>query len=241
MSEDHTADAADTAGAGPDAVDGAGAAAAGAGAAVAGTRTHEGDHARRAGRRPVTSRPEIEHIALELFSERGFDTTTVDDIAHAAGIGRRTFFRYYASKNDVPWGAFDEQLLRMRSVFAGLPPDLPVMAAVRAAVLDFNDVTPEEQPWHRRRLRLILETPTLQAHSTLRYASWRQVVAEYVAGRLGLPDTALVPQTVGHASLGVALAAYEHWLLVDGTDLRDLLDEVFRALEAGLVVAGDAG
>src|SRR4051812_23602903 len=139
---------------------------------------------RRAGRRPVTSRPEIEHIALELFTERGFDTTTVDDIAHAAGIGRRTFFRYYASKNDVPWGAFDEQLLRMRSTFAALAPDLPVMAGVREAVLDFNDVAPAEQPWHRRRLRLILETPTLQAYSTLRYASWRQVVAEYVAGRL---------------------------------------------------------
>jgi mycofactocin system transcriptional regulator len=210
-------------------------------AVTADERRHEGDHARRAGRRPVTSRPEIEHIALELFTEHGFDTTTVDDIAHAAGIGRRTFFRYYASKNDVPWGAFDEQLLRMRSTFAGLAPDLPVMAGVREAVLDFNDVAPEEQPWHRRRLRLILETPTLQAYSTLRYASWRQVVAEYVAGRLGEPSTALVPQTVGHASLGVALAAYEHWLTAEGTELRDLLDDVFRALEGGLVVSGGDG
>ncbi|MEN3299292.1 mycofactocin system transcriptional regulator [Pseudonocardia sp.] len=210
-------------------------------AVTADERTHEGDHARRAGRRPVTSRPEIEHIALELFTERGFDTTTVDDIAHAAGIGRRTFFRYYASKNDVPWGAFDEQLLRMRSTFAALAPDLPVMAGVREAVLDFNDVAPAEQPWHRRRLRLILETPTLQAYSTLRYASWRQVVAEYVAGRLGEPSTGLVPQTVGHASLGVALAAYEHWLTAEGTELRDLLDDVFRALEGGLVVSGGDG
>ena len=210
-------------------------------AVTADERTHEGDHARRAGRRPVTSRPEIEHIALELFTESGFDTTTVDDIAHAAGIGRRTFFRYYASKNEVPWGAFDEQLVRMRSTFAGLAPDLPVMAGVREAVLDFNDVTPEEQPWHRRRLRLILQTPTLQAYSTLRYASWRQVVAEYVAGRLGEPSTALVPQTVGHASLGVALAAYEHWLTAEGTELRDLLDDVFRALEGGLVVSGGDG
>jgi TetR/AcrR family transcriptional regulator, regulator of mycofactocin system len=210
-------------------------------AVTADERTHEGDHARRAGRRPVTSRPEIEHIALELFTERGFDTTTVDDIAHAAGIGRRTFFRYYASKNDVPWGAFDEQLLRMRSTFAALAPDLPVMAGVREAVLDFNEVAPAEQPWHRRRLRLILETPTLQAYSTLRYASWRQVVAEYVAGRLGEPSTALVPQTVGHASLGVALAAYEHWLTAEGTELRDLLDDVFRALEGGLVVSGGDG
>jgi mycofactocin system transcriptional regulator len=192
---------------------------------------------RRAGRRPVTSRSEIEHVALDLFTRNGFETTTVDDVAAAAGIGRRTVFRYYASKNDIPWGAFDEQLDRMRAVFAGLPDGLPVMAGVRAAVLDFNEVEPAEQPWHRRRLRLILDTPALQAHSTLRYGAWRQVVSDYAAQRLGLPEDALIPQAIGHASLGAALAAYEHWLRADGTELRDLLDEVFRALEHGLAGA----
>lgn len=196
------------------------------GTATAGTR--------RAGRRRVTSRSEIEHIALELFARRGFETTTVDDIAVAAGIGRRTVFRYYSSKNDIPWGAFDEQLDRMRATFAALPPDVPVMDGVRAAVLDFNDVHPTEQPWHRRRLRIILETPALQAHSTLRYAAWRQVVSDYVAGRLDLPVDDLLPQTIGHASLGVALAAYERWLGHGDGELRDLLDTVFRALESGL-------
>lgn len=191
---------------------------------------------RRVGRRPVTSRSEIEHIALGLFAERGFDTTTVDDIAAAAGIGRRTVFRYYASKNDIPWGAFDERLERMRATFAALPPDLPVLAGVRAAVLDFNDVRPGELQWHRRRLRLILGTPALQAHSTLRYAAWRRIVAEYAARRLGLRPEELVPQTVGHASLGVALAAYEQWLADEDGDLHALLDSVFRSLERGLVV-----
>jgi mycofactocin system transcriptional regulator len=159
----------------------------------------------------------------------------VDDIAAAAGIGRRTVFRYYPSKNDIPWGAFDEQLGRMRATFTALPADLPVMAGVRAAVLDFNEVHPDEQPWHRRRLRLILETPALQAHSTLRYAAWRRVVAEYAASRLGVSPDELVPQTIGHASLGVALAAYERWLGDEGGDLRELLDSVFRSLERGLV------
>jgi mycofactocin system transcriptional regulator len=189
---------------------------------------------RRAGRRPVTSRSEIEHIALDLFTERGFDSTTVDDIAAAAGIGRRTVFRYYPSKNDIPWGAFDDQLDRMRATFAALPPDLPVLAGVRAAVLEFNEVHPDEQPWHRRRLRLILGTPALQAHSTLRYAAWRRVVAEYAAQRLGHPAEHLVPQTLGHASLGVALAAYERWLADDAGELRALLDAAFGALEQGL-------
>ena len=54
----------------------------------------------------VASQPdELEHVAFELFDRQGFEGTTIDDIAGAqAGIGRRTFFRYFPSKNDVPWG-----------------------------------------------------------------------------------------------------------------------------------------
>ena len=187
----------------------------------------------RPGRRPVTSRSEIEHIALEMFSEQGFEHTTVDDIAHAAGISRRTFFRYYASKNDIAWGAFDEQLVRMRAVLAAQPAELPVLECLRRAVLEFNHVDPDEQPWHRRRLRLILRTPALQAHSTLRYAAWRQVVADFVAERRGEPASELVPRSLGHACLGVCLAAYEQWLTDEGLELTDLLDRVFRSLERG--------
>jgi len=189
--------------------------------------------ARRAGRRPVTSRNEIEHIALDLFSARGFDGTTVDDVAHAAGIGRRTFFRYYASKNDVPWGAFDEMLERMRARFAALPADIPVMAGIRETVLDFNDIPVDERPWHRQRLRLILETPTLQAHSALRYAEWRRVVADYVGERLGQPPTALLPRTLGHVCLGAALSAYEQWLAQEDAELRDLLQQALAGVETG--------
>ena len=125
----------------------------------------------------------------------------------------------------------------MRSVFAALPPDVPVMTGIREAVLDFNEVEPAELPWHRQRMQLILNTPALQAHSTLRYEAWRQVVADYAAERLGLPSDALLPQTIGHASLGAALAAYERWLRVEGAELRSLLDEAFRALENGLTGA----
>ena len=62
------------------------------------------------GRKRVTSRAELEQTAFALFAERGFEQTTVDEIAAAAGIGRRTFFRYFPSKNDVPWGAFEAEL-----------------------------------------------------------------------------------------------------------------------------------
>jgi len=91
----------------------------------------------------------------------------VDDVAEAAGIGRRTFFRYYASKNDVPWGDFETSLERMRGFLAGLPAELPLMDALRTAVLDFNRLDPGEEPWHRQRMALILRVPALQAHSRM--------------------------------------------------------------------------
>jgi TetR/AcrR family transcriptional regulator, regulator of mycofactocin system len=186
----------------------------------------------KAGRRRLTSRAELEHVAFDLFDQDGFDQTTVDDIAAAAGISRRTFFRYFRSKNDVVWGDFDAMLDMMRARLAACPPGRPLMDEVREALLDFNRVPPEELPWHRRRMALILRTPALQAHSTLRYADWRAVLASFVGERLGRPATTLAPQTIAHATLGVAVAAYEQWLLAPGLDLPALLDAAMRELAA---------
>jgi TetR/AcrR family transcriptional regulator, regulator of mycofactocin system len=184
----------------------------------------------RAGRRPVTSRADLEHVAFDLFERQGFERTTVDDIARAAGIGRRTFFRYFPSKNDVPWGNFEAELERMRLRLKALPPRMPLMDAIRVAIVDFNTFAPEQIGLHRRRMRLILRTPALQAHSTLRYATWRQVIDEFVGERIGQCPDALAPRTIGYVALGVAIAAYEQWLETDEADLSELMDGAMRQL-----------
>jgi len=181
----------------------------------------------------VTSAAELERHALMIFEERGFDATTVDDIAAAAGIGRRTFFRYYASKNDVAWGDFEAHLDSMRGALAAVPPDEPVLVALRRAILDFNTFPDAEADWHRRRMTLILRTPALQAHSTLRYTSWRAVVAEFVAHRTGQDVDALEPQVIASAFLGVAVAGYEEWLAHAGADLIPILDRALCLLVDG--------
>ena len=186
----------------------------------------------RAGRRRVTSREELEQAAFDLFGRQGFDRTTVDDIAAAAGIARRTFFRYFPSKNDVPWGNFEAELDRMRARLKASPERTPLMDAIRVAVVDFNRIAPEQVPFHRRRMELILRTPALQAHSTLRYAAWREVIAEFAGERLGQPPDALAPRTIAYVALGVAVAAYEQWLESDGAELSELLDRAMRELAA---------
>ncbi|NEB00907.1 mycofactocin system transcriptional regulator [Streptomyces sp. SID13726] len=187
----------------------------------------------RAGRPPVSSRSEIERLGFELFARKGFDGTTVDDIAVAAGIGRRTFFRYFTSKNDLVWGDFEAQLVRLEDLLAAAGPATSMMDALRYAVVEFNRFDPAEVPWHRQRMELILRVPTLQADSTLRYASWREVVTRFAAVRTGLAPSDMLPRLVGHCVLASCIAAYDHWLTEADGELGRLLDEAMREVTVG--------
>jgi TetR/AcrR family transcriptional regulator, regulator of mycofactocin system len=189
------------------------------------------------GRRRLTTRTELEQVAFELFDRQGFEGTTVGDIARAAGIGRRTFFRYFDSKNDLPWGGFEERLEQMRGRLAGCPPQTPLAEAIRLGLITFNQLPPGQEGWHRRRLELILRVPALQAHSTLRYAAWRQVIAEFVAGRTGQPPDSLLPVTLGYAVQGLFVAACEQWLAGADPDLGELIGAAVHGLAAAFAPA----
>ena len=184
----------------------------------------------RRGRAPATTREELGRVGLEMFVARGFAAVTVDDIAQAAGIGRRTFFRYFASKNDVPWGDFEDLIHAFRVRLRVAPSSTPVIDAIHAAVLEFNAVPAHEIDHHRHRMRILLTVPDLVAESTVRYAEWRAVIAEFVAQRSGLTATDPVPQAVSWACLGISLAAYERWLEMPDADLLALIDEAFAGL-----------
>jgi len=185
------------------------------------------DERGRPGRPVVTSHAEIEEAAFALFAERGFEGTTLDQIADRVGVGRRTLFRYFRSKNDIPWGEFDRTLAGFRTLLDAVPAELGVREAVRRGVLAFNEFPPGANPSHRERMRLILQTPALQAHSAIRYAEWRRVVSEFVARRVGVDVDHVLPQVAGHLSLAVALTAYDQWLLQPDLALSPLLAEVF--------------
>ncbi len=185
-----------------------------------------------AGRPPATSHGEIEAVSFELFAAHGFDETTMDDIAAALGVGRRTLFRYFPSKSDIPWGDFDASLDRLRLNLESMPADLPLLDAINRAVVDFNRFDPDVLPQHRQRMTLILRTPALQAHSALRYAQWRTVIATYVAARLSVPANSLIPRLAGHVALATALSAYEQWLETDADTLEQLLIDVGPALRS---------
>lgn len=188
------------------------------------------ERAARAGRARLTTRAALSRIALRLFHEKGFEHTTVDEIAAAAGIGRRTLFRYFPSKNDLLWGDFDAELARMRVHLASMPASVSLVDALAVAIIEFNSFPVEEVPYHRERMRLLLGVPTLVAHSTLRYAEWRLVVSEFAADRLGVPVDAIGPRAIGWVFLGASLSAYEQWLAREEADLLELLEQAFALL-----------
>ncbi|MFC8097756.1 mycofactocin system transcriptional regulator [Streptomyces sp. NPDC057363] len=187
----------------------------------------------RSGRPRSTSRADLERIGFELFERKGFEESTIDDIAGAAGISRRTFFRYFASKNDLVWGDFEGQLVRLRELLAAVPEDVSLIDGLRATIIEFNSFDRDTVPWHRRRMELILNVPALQADSALRYNSWRSIITEFVAERTGRTPRDLEPRLIGNLALAASVASYELWL-EDGTaELPDLMDAAFRRLAAG--------
>ncbi|MDR3657021.1 MAG: mycofactocin system transcriptional regulator [Mycobacterium sp.] len=188
----------------------------------------------RVGRRRSTTPHHITDVAIGLFVARGFADVSVDDVAHAAGISRRTLFRYYASKNAILWGDFDTHLAHLQDLLDSVDPRVPLGDALRAALLAFNTFDESETVRHRQRMRVILQTAELQAYSMTMYAGWRDVVGGFVARRSECKTSDLLPQTVAWTMLGVALSAYEHWLADESVPLPVALGNAFDVVGAGL-------
>jgi mycofactocin system transcriptional regulator len=189
-----------------------------------------------AGRPPTTTRHQLQQVALEMFAARGYDEVSIDALAAAAGIGRRTFFRYFSSKADALMADFDDDLERLRSELQDSDPDLPVMDAIRAAIVTANSYHTQDLVQLRQRLELQHGNPALLANAILHYERWQAVVAEFAAGRLGQPAGELLPQVIARAAFGAAYAGFMSWLSDGGGDLGQKLDAALCALTEALQV-----
>jgi mycofactocin system transcriptional regulator len=187
----------------------------------------------RRGRPPGTSRRELELIALRLFAERGVEETTVDQIATEAGINKRSFFRYFDSKASVLWSSFDEEVEALRKELAAASPDVPVMDAIRVAVVAVNHYRPEDIPELRTRMNLIGSSPALYAAAAPHYDAWERAISDFVAARVGQPADTLYPLAVGRATLAACRAAYDRWVTRADANLTVYLDAALAALKAG--------
>jgi mycofactocin system transcriptional regulator len=194
--------------------------------------THVGN-ARGRGRPRGTSARALELIALRLFTDQGFEQTTVDQIATTAGVSRRTFFRYFESKSDVLWSEFDAEVETIRRLLAQSADDLPIMEGVRRAVLAANHYRAEDVPELRMRMTLLSSVPELIASAAIHYDAWERAVVDFVSRRSGQPADSLYPLAVGRAVLAACRAGYDRWAARADADLTVYLDAALRALAAG--------
>jgi len=179
------------------------------------------------------TRARIEQAALDLFTAQGFEQVTIDEIAEAAGISRRTFFRYVSAKADAVWGDFDAHVVRLEGMLAATANDQSVLASICAAYVEVNDYAAADLPMLRQRMRLILTEPALQAHSLVRYAAVDRVVAAHVARRTGVTPDALVPRLVATSTRAAATTAFDVWLADGQSSLGTVLHQAFDELAAG--------
>ena len=102
-------------------------------------------------------------------------------------MSRRTFFRYFSSKSSVLWGEFDAEVEAIRAALAAVPATVPMMDAIRQAVVAANHYRAEDVPELRARMNLIICAPALQASAAVRYDAWERAISDFAATRIGQP------------------------------------------------------
>jgi AcrR family transcriptional regulator len=187
-------------------------------------------------RKKAATRNQLMATALRLFDAQGFERTTVEEIAAAADVAPRTFFRYFPTKVDVLFADHPEQVALLRETLASRAPDEPVVEAVRRATLTGVERVVADRALFLTRSRLAASVPAAHAHSRYLDAAFEDVIAEAVAAdRKADPATDVHARLIARAAWSATRAARDVWLAGEGEqDPRRLVNEAFDLLRDGL-------
>jgi AcrR family transcriptional regulator len=190
-------------------------------------------------RKKEQTRHAIEDAAFRLFAERGFQATTVADIADAADVAPRTFFAYFPSKEDVLFADFDHAFEALAARLRGRPSEESTFDALRDWIA--GQVAEMEADQHRENLRhrMSCEHPSIAAHQRHLMGRFEELIAESVAADLGDAPSDLRPRMIAAAAIAAMTA-----LRPDDPDAEDLstaaklerIDEAMEFLRGGVAV-----
>lgn len=163
--------------------------------------------------------------AVELFGTRGYDDTTVDDIAATAGVGRRTFFRYFRSKEDAIAPDHEAGLARVDAILTAAHPDEPVMALVLRASESVFELYTDDPELSVRRFALTHDVPALRDRESASVDHYRRLITRHLRARLaGQRDGELRAAVIGAAVVAAHNLALRTWLAAgaraDGFEAR---------------------
>ena len=174
------------------------------------------------------ARGRLEAAALELFAERGYDGTTVEDIATRAGVTKRTFFRHFADKREALFARGNEFQALFLDGLVQAPPDASPADLVAAALRPVAAFFDGRHAHASRRQAVIAASAELHERDLVKLARVASALAAALRERGVAEPTASV---TAETALTVFRTAFERWV-ADGGDLSDRMDESLAAMRA---------
>jgi len=177
-------------------------------------------------RKKAQTRSRLQEHALRLFTARGYEATTVEQIAAAAGVSHMTFFRYFPTKEDVVLSdSYDPMLV---AAIRNRPPTEHAVARIRGALAEgLSAIYAADREALLVRVRLALRTPALRARLWDNQFATRDLLAGALAD--GSPSFAM--RILASACLAALTTALEEWVATDGeAELPELIDEALSVL-----------
>jgi len=183
-------------------------------------------------RKKAATKLAIQGQALRLFAEKGYDATTVDEIAAAAGVSHMTFFRYFPRKEEVV--EYDEYDPLIEELIAARPAgEAPLTAIHQAIRVGLQTILQTDRDALLIRTRLVLRNPVLRSRNLIAQDATRDLFARALARRAGLAKPRLAATAQASAALAVIGSAIQTWAEKADQDLVALIDDAFAALKAG--------
>jgi len=184
-------------------------------------------------RKKLRTRALIQKEALRLFLEKGFEATTIEEIAEAAEISPSTFFNYFPTKEEVVFQ--DELDPLILAAFNAQPEGTHPIRALRDSMKTvFGQLTAEQDNVMRQRISLMSSTPALRSAMLTQFADLVDQIAELMAGRVGREPTDFAIRNLAGALLGVMMSALLIAASNPRADMIDVADRAMAHLEAGL-------
>jgi AcrR family transcriptional regulator len=168
---------------------------------------------------------------MDLFLARGFEATTLDDIAAAADISRRSFFHYFASKEDVVLAWQDGSTDAMIAAIAARPAEEPMLTAAENAILAMaRELKPDAA---MAMARLKRKTPALQAREQVKYEKMERAMAAALGKRASDRSQQIEARLVAMITTGAIRIASEGWLAEEANENPEaLVERTFKDMRA---------
>jgi len=184
-------------------------------------------------RKRAETHARIQTEAMRLFLERGFDAVTLDDIAAAADVSRRSLFHYFESKEEIVFSTKAEFPRLVVEAIGRRPDDEPLIDIVENAMIEMARQHIPSQT--RNYARLIRDTPALRAGDQAKYEYVERLSANALAAKKGLPENDIACRVIAATAIGIIKLAVEAWLAKGGPKLEVSIKAAFDALRKAAI------